>query len=148
MFETQTLGFSPRGVALVREEPGGVAGRRSYGKCPFKCYWRWKSERGKPGRPKVDLVIGELIRRMSRENPIWGSPRIVAELQLLGHDVAKSTVEKYMVRGNSPPSQTWRTFLDNHIREIVAIYFLTVPTATFHWFFSQIPMATVCWCPW
>ena len=68
---------------------------------------------------------------MSHENPLWGAPRIVAELHLLGHDVAKSTVEKYMVRDTKPPSQTWRTFLDNHVQDLVSVDFFTVPTATF-----------------
>lgn len=104
----------------------------------FKCYWRRKSRRGQPGPPKVDLEIRELIRRMSRETPLWGSPRIVAELHLLGHNVAKSTVEKYTVRGNRPPSQSWRTFLDNHIRDIAAIDSFTVSTVTFQVLFCFI----------
>ena len=41
----------------------------------FKLYWRRKS-RKKPGRPKVDREIRDLIRRMCRENPTWGAPRI------------------------------------------------------------------------
>ena len=68
---------------------------------------------------------------MSRENPTWGAPRIVSELALLGHDVAQQTVAKYMVRTRKPPSQTWRTFLDNHVPDIAACDFFTVPTVTF-----------------
>jgi putative transposase len=68
---------------------------------------------------------------MSRENTTWGAPRIVSELALLGHDVAKATVAKYMVRSRKPPSQTWRTFLDNHVPDIAACDFFTVPTVTF-----------------
>ena len=52
---------------------------------------------------------------MARENPTWGAPRIQSELKLLGHDVAESTVAKYLDRPRKPPSQTWRTFLQNHI---------------------------------
>ncbi len=70
----------------------------------FRLYWRWKSRAGKPGRPRVDPDIRELIRRMSRENPLWGAPRIVHELALLGVHVAKSTVEQYMIRNGKPPS--------------------------------------------
>ena len=51
----------------------------------FRLYWRWKS-RKTPGRPQVDREIRTLIRRMSRENPTWGAPRILPELLLLGHD--------------------------------------------------------------
>ena len=41
-------------------------------------------------------------------------------------------IPKYMVRPRQPPSQTWRTFLDNHVRDIAACDFFTLPTATFH----------------
>jgi hypothetical protein len=68
---------------------------------------------------------------MSKENPTWGAPRIQSELALLGHDLAESTVAKYMFRTAKPPSQTWRTFLDNHVGDLVGIDFFTVPTATF-----------------
>ena len=97
----------------------------------FRLYWRRKSKRGKSGRPPIEPKIRDLIRRMSRENPIWGAPRIVSELALLGHDVVKATVAKYMVRFRKPPSQTWRTFLANHVPEIAACDFFTVPTVTF-----------------
>ncbi len=96
----------------------------------FKLFWRWKS-RARPGRPKIEAEIRELIRRMSRENPGWGVPRIQSELALLGHAVCEATVRKYRVRKRNPPSQTWRTFLDNHLTDIVAVDFFTVPTATF-----------------
>jgi hypothetical protein len=60
----------------------------------FRLYWRWKSK-APVGRPKIDQEIRELIRRMSRENPLWGSPRIQAELSLLGFNVTERTVAKY-----------------------------------------------------
>ncbi len=103
----------------------------------FRLYWRWKS-RAKSGRPKVEAEIRELIRRMCRENQSWGAPRIHSELQLLGCDVSETTVAKYMVRLRQPPSQTWRTFLDNHLTDIVAIDFFTVPTATFRILFAFV----------
>jgi putative transposase len=56
----------------------------------FKCYWRWKSRSGRVGRPKINEEVRLLIRRMSRENPTWGVPRIQAELHLLGYEVAES----------------------------------------------------------
>ncbi len=96
----------------------------------FKLFWRWKS-RSEPGRPKIELEIRKLIRRMSRENPIWGVPRIQSELALSGHSVSEATVRKYRIRHRKPPSQTWRNFLHNNARDIVAIDFFTVPTATF-----------------
>ena len=97
----------------------------------FKLYWRWKSRNAKPGRPKVEREIRDLVRRMSRDNPTWGAPRIQSELVLLGYDVAESTVSKYMVREKKPPSQTWRTFLENHADRLASVDFFTVPTATF-----------------
>ena len=97
----------------------------------FKLYWRWKSRAGKPGRPRIEHEIRDLIRRMSRENPTWGAPRILSELLLLGYDVAEGTVAKYLVRSRKPPSQTWRTFLDNHMPDIAACDFFTLPTASF-----------------
>ena len=68
---------------------------------------------------------------MSLENRFWGAPRIHGELLKLGYDVCESTIAKYMVRRPGPPSQTWQTFIRNHMAEIVAIDFFTVPTATF-----------------
>jgi putative transposase len=97
----------------------------------FRLCWRWKSNADKVGRPCIEQEIRSLIPRMSRENPIWGAPRILSELRLLGYDVVESTVAKYMVRQQKPPSQTWRTFLDNHASEIAACDFFTIPTATF-----------------
>ena len=96
----------------------------------FKLYWRWKSK-APVGRPKIDKEIRELIGKMSRENPLWGVPRIQAELRLLGYDLAESTVAKYRVRGRTSPSQTWKTFLANHAKQIAAVDFFTVPTITF-----------------
>ncbi|MFT5233045.1 MAG: putative transposase [Candidatus Krumholzibacteriia bacterium] len=96
----------------------------------WRFYWKWKSKPG-PGRPKVSTEIRALIRRMSLENPLWGAPRIHGELLKLGYDVCESTIAKYKVRRAEPPSQTWRTFIRNHMTETVAIDFLTVHTATF-----------------
>jgi hypothetical protein len=43
-----------------------------------------------------------------------GRPPIHGELLKLGIDIGESSISKYMVRCRRPPSQTWRTFLDNH----------------------------------
>ncbi len=63
----------------------------------FKLYWRWKSQ-AIPGRPKVEIEIRKLIRRMCHENPSWGAPRIHSELCLLGYDVSETTVDNYLIR--------------------------------------------------
>ena len=75
--------------------------------------------------------LRELIHRMSKENPLWGAPRIHGELLKLGFEIAESTVSKYMIRHRGPPSQTWRTFLRNHADAIAAIDLCLVPTLTF-----------------
>ena len=45
----------------------------------FRRFWTWKIRRGKVGRPAVPKEVRQLIRTMSRENPIWGAPRIHGE---------------------------------------------------------------------
>jgi len=97
----------------------------------FRRFWSWKVRRGQPGRPVISREIRALIRQMCRENPDWGAPRIHGELLKLGIDIGESSVSKYMVRGRRPPSQTWRTFLDNHLTQLVSIDFFTVPTLRF-----------------
>ena len=72
----------------------------------FKRYWRWRSRCKKPGRHVINAEIRDLIRRMSRDNPLWGAPRILSELSLLGYKVGERTVAKYMIRKTNPPSQT------------------------------------------
>jgi len=121
--------------ALLIVQPDTVVGWHRQG---FKLYWRWKSRTDKVGRPKIEAEIRTLIQRMSRENPLWGTPRIQSELALLGHIVAESTVDKYRIRPRKPPSPTWRAFLDNHVKDIVAVDFFTVPTATFRLLFAFV----------
>jgi putative transposase len=97
----------------------------------FRLFWTWKVQRGRPGRPVVSHEVRDLIRRMCRENPSWGAPRIHGELLKLGIDIGETSVSKYMVRCRKPPSQTWRTFLENHLQQLVSIDFFTVPTIRF-----------------
>jgi transposase InsO family protein len=97
----------------------------------FRYYWKRKS-RSNPGRPSISMAIIMLIKRLSRENETWGAPRVTDELALLGHELAEATVAKYMVKHRKDgPSQTWRTFIQNHLHETAACDFFTVPTATF-----------------
>jgi hypothetical protein len=103
----------------------------------FRAYWRRKSC-GRSGRPKVCRELRDLIIRMSQENPLWGAPRIHGELLKLGYKIAESTVSKYMVRRQGPPSQTWQTFLRNHANAIAAIDLCVVPTLSFERLFAFI----------
>jgi len=78
---------------------------------------------------------------MAQANPLWGAPRIHGELQKLGIDVAERTVSRLLPKRRSPPSQTWRTFLTNHVRDLVAIDFFTVPTARLRVLFVFVVLA-------
>ena len=63
--------------------------------------------------------------------PAWGAPRIHGELLKLGINIGETSVSKYLVRNRKPPSQTWRTFLENHLKSLVSVDFFTVPTIRF-----------------
>jgi len=96
----------------------------------FRAYWHWKSRRP-GGRPRIDREIRRLIRKMSRENPLWGAKGFNGELLMLGIKVAESTVGKYIVRTQRSPSQGWRTFLRNHAAGIASIDLFVVRTISF-----------------
>ena len=97
----------------------------------FRVFWTWKSRRGRTGRPPVGSELANLIRTMALANPLWGAPRIHGELLKLGLDISERTVARLMPRRPRPPSQTWRTFLQNHLADLVSVDFFVVPTATF-----------------
>ena len=78
---------------------------------------------------------------MAQTNPLWGAPRIHGELQNLGLEVSERTVSRLMPRRREAPSQSWRTFLDNHLGAIIAIDFFTVPTASFRVLFVMVVLA-------
>ena len=120
---------------LVIVKPETVIGWHRKG---FRRFWTRKSRRGKPGRPPVSSEFRGLIRRMSRENPLWGAPRIHGELRMLGFEVSEAAVSKYMPRHPKPPSQTWRTFLENHVGRLASTDFFVVPTATFSLLFVLV----------
>jgi len=115
-----------QGLLLVRPETVVRWHRQG-----FRLYWRWKSRSRCPGRPRIEREIRDLIIVMHRANPTWGIPRIHGELLKLGLSLAQSTVSKYLPRNRKPPSQSWRTFLRNHLREAIAIDFAVVSTVTF-----------------
>ncbi len=103
----------------------------SWHRLGFRWFWRWKS-RTRAGRPCLDRELVTLITQMWSTNPTWGSKRIQAELAKLGISVSDSTVRKYRPRTRSNRrDQTWKSFLQNHAKELVSVDFFTVPTATF-----------------
>lgn len=105
----------------------------------FRRHWARKCR--KKGRPELDPKIRLLIERMSQTNPLWGAPRIHGELLKLGIEVSQTTVAKYVIRERKPPSQSWRTFLENHAKDIIATDFFTVPTATFRVLFVLVVLS-------
>jgi len=107
----------------------------------FRDHWTRLSRPGRPGRPAISRDVRDLIRDISAANPRWGSPRILGELRKLGIAVAKSTLEKYRVRPPRPASPAWRAFLKNHLTELVALDFFTVPTVGFKVLFVLIVLA-------
>ena len=115
-------------LGISHRQAGNGCGLASHG---FSLVLDLEGRRGQSGRPAIARETRDLIRRMSRENPTWGAPRIHGELLKLGIDIGESSVTKYMVRCRKPPSQTWRTFLDNHISQLVSVDFFTVPTIRF-----------------
>jgi hypothetical protein len=118
--------------ALMIVKPETVIRWRRQG---FRLCRGWKSRSCKPGRPPIHEEIRILIRQMYCENTSWGAPRIESELRLLGFDVAERTVAKYMARNHQPPTQTWRTFLNNHLFEITDIYILDPCCTTLRQFY-------------
>ena len=111
---------------LMIFQPETVIGWQRSG---FRIFWRWKSRR-RSGRPGKDLELIQLIRRMWTVNPTWGSPRIRDELAKLGLQASTATIRKYRPKTRRPPSQSWRTFLQNHAGAIAAMDFFVVPTVT------------------
>ena len=99
----------------------------------FRLYWRRKS-RGRPGRPPVPKEIRDLIRRLSRENPLWSAERIRDTLRLLGCDPPCSeTIRQYMGQPKNQPDKptNWLPFLRNHLDVSWAMDFFTVITIGF-----------------
>ncbi len=104
----------------------------------FRAFWAWKSRPRRRGRPPVPAEVRTLIRRITRENPLWGAPRVHGELLKLGIEISQAAVSKYMIRHPKPPSQTWRIFLRNHVGCLASVDFFVVPTVTFRLLFVFI----------
>jgi putative transposase len=92
-------------------------------------YWRWRSR--KPGRPRINAEHIAFIHRISTDHPAWAEDRIAEKLRLkLGVRHSTSTVRRYRVRRPEPrDGQTWRTFIQNHAKQIYACDFFTQSTA-------------------
>jgi len=116
--------------ALIVVQPDTVIRWHKKG---FKLFWRFKSRKTGSGRPPFEPETRKLIEDMAKTNPLWGAPRIHGELLKLGIDISERTVSNIIkkCRPPGPPSQTWQTFLKNHMHNTFAIDFFIVPTVTF-----------------
>ena len=117
-------------AALIVVQPETVL---SWHRKGWKAYWRWRSRRGHGGgRRRISPELRALIRRLARENRLWGQQRIQAELARLGFSVCARTVAKYMRKPyDGMPSPGWRRFLKAHATEIWACDLFTVHTLWF-----------------
>ena len=108
----------------------------------FKLYWRRKSQGGKRGRPPLPPDVKALVLRLADANPLWGAPKIHGELLKLGIVVSERTVSGLLRRHRpKPPSQTGRTFIKNHMPDMVAVDFLVVPTIQFRMLYVFIVLS-------
>jgi len=119
--------------AMVLVKPATVLDWHRKG---FRLYWRRRSRR--LGRPRMNREIRDLIRQMSRANPLWGAPRIHGELLKLGIEVSQATVSRYLPWRPKAPSPTWRSFLQNHRHDIAAIDMFVVVTARFRLLYALV----------
>jgi hypothetical protein len=107
----------------------------------FRRVWTWRSRRAS-GRPPLDRRTRDLVRHVALANPLWGAPRIHGELLKLGIGISEREVSGLMPRApRKPPSQTWRTFLTNHVGTLASVDFFAVPTATFRVLYVFVVLA-------
>jgi len=111
--------------ALVFVQPETVT---SWHRKRFKRYWWRLSQPKQLGRPRIGSEIRKLIHTMAIANPTWGAPRVHGELKKLGFKISERTVSRLMPKKTGKPSQTWMTFLRNHVGQMVSVDFFTVPT--------------------
>ena len=119
--------------AMVLVKPATVVDWHRKG---FRLYWRRRSRH--LGRPGMNREVRELIRQVSRANPLWGAPRIHGELLKLGIEVSQATVGRYMPWRPKVPSPTWRSFLHNHMHDTAAVDMFVVVTATFRLLYAMV----------
>jgi putative transposase len=94
--------------ALAIVEPETVVAWHREG---FGLFSTWKVRCGQPGRPVISREIRDLIRKMCRENPSWGAPRIHGELLKLGTSVRAVSANTWCAaasRRPRPGAHSWR----------------------------------------
>lgn len=107
--------------SLIIVQPRAVI---AWHRTTFRLYLRSRSRGGNRGRPKLDVEVKSLVLKKSAANPLWGAPRIHGELSKLGIGISEQSVSGIIHRnGPKPPSQTWKTFIKNHMTDMVAVDF-------------------------
>src|SRR5208337_2784339 len=97
--------------SLIIVQPETVLRWRRNG---WSALWRYRARgRWRGGRPRVSSEVRHLIAQMTRENFLWGAPRIHGKLLMLGFTVSQATVSRYLPAPSRRPTQSWRTFLRN-----------------------------------
>ncbi len=124
--------------ALLLVRPETVIGWHRRG---FRLFWSWMSRRKRSGRPGMSRELRDLVHKMAEANPLWGAPRIHGELMKHGIGISERTVSRLMPKRRKPPSQTWKTFLENHVNELISIDFFTVPIASFRVLFVLVVLS-------
>ena len=123
------------GAVLIVKPETVIRGHRSVG----RLLWGLRS-RGPVGRPPIDVETKELIRRMWKDNPLWGENRIAGELAKPGH---RAAADRRAVPGRptcrADSGQQWSTFLRNHLPETWACDWLTITTLSFKTLYAFWP---------
>lgn len=105
----------------------------------------WPLRRQRPGRPALAAETRTLIQRISRENRLWGAPRLHGELAKLGVCISRTTVAKYMARHPRLPSPTWRTFMRHHVYAPIASGAYADLARRLHTSYVKVMSALQCW---
>ncbi len=66
--------------------------------------WDYSLRRKKPGRPRVETEISDLVLRMARDNSRWGYTRIKGALAHLGHEVSRGTTANILKKNGIEPA--------------------------------------------
>ena len=92
------------------------------------------SESRRPGRPRTEADIEDLVLLMARDNPRWGYTRIRGALHNLGHEIARNTIKRILLENGFDPVErrgmSWETFLKVHWGAISATDFFSVEVIT------------------
>ncbi|EPG75933.1 integrase core domain protein [Leptospira fainei serovar Hurstbridge str. BUT 6] len=106
----------------------------------FKIFWAMISGRKKPGRPNTPWTLIKLIRKVAKENGIWGATKLHGLLRKLGYDISERTVSKYIPKRPPDPKKRllWKQFYSLHADAMLASDTFTVYSANFSKIFRVV----------